>query len=249
MAQHTDQSPWEYYISHPEMAKRFAGAMSAMANGIGSSACFLAQGYPGSSIGDGSGKAVVVDVGGSRGNISVALARAAPGLDFVVQDLAEVIQDVRKDISAEVTERIEFMPHDFFMEQPVKADVYLFRNIFHNWSDAHVIKILKATIPALRPGAHVLVNDVLLPEPGTLSWFKERHVWFETPISPAFFYEKLTIRTRNMDMVMLSLFNSSERDEMCWKSLFQKADCRFSSIKAWVPEGATLAIIDAIWEA
>ena len=52
-----------------------------------------------------------------------------------------------------------------------------------------------------------------------------------------------------MDMVMLSLFNSSERDEMHWKTLFRKADSRFSSIKTWVPEGATLAIIDAIWEA
>ena len=167
------------------MAKRFAGAMSAMANGIGSSPSFLAKGYPWSSVGNGSGGAVVVDVGGSRGNISVALARAAPGLKFVVQDLAEAIQDVKKDIPAEFTERIEFMPHDFFMEQPIRADVYLFRNIFHNWSDAHVVKILKATVPALRPGAHVLVNDMLLPEPGTLSWSKERHIRFEDSYFPS----------------------------------------------------------------
>lgn len=150
--------------------------MSAMTNGIGSSPDFLARGYAWSSIGDRSLKAVVVDVGGSHGHISVALARIAPCLHFVVQDLPEAIKEAKEHVPAEIMERIEFMPHDFFTEQPVKADAYLFRNIFHNWSDFQVVRILKATIPALKPGAHIVVNDVLLPEPGTLSWSKERHV-------------------------------------------------------------------------
>lgn len=47
---------------------------------------------------------------------------------------------------------------------------------------------------------------------------------------------------------MLSLFNSRERDETDWRILFQKADPRFKVLKSWVPQGATLAIIDVIWE-
>ena len=68
------------------------------------------------------------------------------------------------------------MAHDFFNDQPVIADVYLFRNIFHTWADSQVVKILKATIPALRPGARIVVNDYLVPEPKTMSSLKEKSV-------------------------------------------------------------------------
>ena len=158
------------------MAKRFAEAMSAMASGIGNSPSFLVKNYPWSSIGDGTGSAVVVDVGGSRGHTSVALAQSVPGLKFVVQDLCDMIKEAENSVPASVRDRIEFMTHDFFTEQSIEADVYLFRNIFHNWSDVHVVKILKAIVPALRVGSRIVVNDYLLPEPNTMSLSKERQV-------------------------------------------------------------------------
>lgn len=156
------------------MAKRFASAMSEFANGIGNSPSFLVENYPWSSIGNGAG--TVVDVGGSRGNIAIILAQSAPHLNFVVQDLPHMIRGANEVVPAEVAARISLMAHDFFIEQPVKADVYLFRNIFHNWADSHVVRILKATIPALRPGARIVVNDYLIPEPKTMSSSKERSV-------------------------------------------------------------------------
>lgn len=156
------------------MAKRFAGAMSGLASGFGTSPSFLVNNYPWSPIGNGAG--TVVDVGGSRGNVTIMLAKSAPNLKFVVQDLPHMIRGANDTIPAEVTARIKFMAHDFFIEQPVIADVYLFRNIFHNWADSQVIKILKATIPALRPGARIVVNDYLVPEPKTMSSLKEKSV-------------------------------------------------------------------------
>ena len=66
------------------------------------------------------------------------------------------------------------MPYDFFTEQPVKdADVYLFRWIFHNWSDGYCINILRNLIPALKNGAMVVINDHCLPEPGTMGQWQE----------------------------------------------------------------------------
>lgn len=50
-----------------------------------------------------------------------------------------------------------------------------------------------------------------------------------------------------MDMIMLSLFNSREREEADWRRLFHEADARFTKVKIWVPDGATLAIIEAVW--
>ena len=48
-------------------------------------------------------------------------------------------------------------------------------------------------------------------------------------------------------MIMLSLFNARERERSDWEQLFMEADCRFKVVRIWVPEGATLAIIEAIW--
>lgn len=50
-----------------------------------------------------------------------------------------------------------------------------------------------------------------------------------------------------MDMIMLSLFNARERERADWEQIFAKADPRFKDVKVWVPEGATLAIIEAVW--
>lgn len=73
--------------------------------------------------------------------------------------------------------RVKFMPYDFFTEQPVKhADVYLFRWIFHDWSDLYCLRILRNLIPALKNGALVLVSDNVLPEPGTLGLWQEMQI-------------------------------------------------------------------------
>lgn len=67
------------------------------------------------------------------------------------------------------------MPHDLFDEQPVKnADIYYFRNVFHNWPDQQCHDILRNLIPALKPGAHILIDDFGLQEALTLPPYQER---------------------------------------------------------------------------
>ena len=50
-------------------------------------------------------------------------------------------------------------------------------------------------------------------------------------------------------MVMLSFFNSRERERDDWKRIYQEVDKRFRFVDAWVPEGSALGIIEAVWEA
>lgn len=61
--------------------------------------------------------------------------------------------------------RITFEQHNFFEEQPVIADGYIFRHILHDWNDADSVAILKALLPALRPGAKVFISEGILPDP------------------------------------------------------------------------------------
>jgi hypothetical protein len=52
---------------------------------------------------------------------------------------------------------------------------------------------------------------------------------------------------RYLDLVMLSLFNSREREKADWENLFREADERFAEIKIWTPERSSFAIIEATW--
>ena len=140
---------------------------------------FLSTAYPWASIKDGG---IVVDLGGSQGHVSAFLAEKFPSLQFIVQDLPEVISDKNPtyQVPESVAHRVKLMAHDFFTEQPVKdVDVFLVRYTFHNWSDAYCVKILKNLIPAMKPGTKVVINDHLMPEPNTLPLLKERYIRYD----------------------------------------------------------------------
>ena len=157
--------------------------MEAFGDGPDINPDFLVQHYPWSLLSHGRGTATIVDLGGSNGSVSIALASAHPDLSFVVQDLPHVIQSMRQkaqQLPSHLVGRITWQEHDFFTPQPVAgADVYLFRYIFHNWPDSYAVRILQQLIPALKHGARVVVNDHLLPEPGTASLTTEREVRYD----------------------------------------------------------------------
>lgn len=119
------------------------------------------------------GEAQVVDVGGARGHFAMALARRYSQLRIIVQDMAKVIENAN---AGEVAERVRFLAHNLFDPQPIRADVYFFRWIFHNWSDVYCIRILKAQLPALKPGARLVIQEVFMPEPGSLAYWNERDI-------------------------------------------------------------------------
>jgi hypothetical protein len=106
-------------------------------------------------------------VGGSFGFVCVALAKKYPKLNFVVQDLPKVVANGPSKVPRELAERIKFEAHDFYGEQTVKdADVYFFRWICHNQSDKYGVKMLQALIPALKPGARIVISDNCLKPVG-----------------------------------------------------------------------------------
>ncbi|RAK95914.1 putative O-methyltransferase [Aspergillus ibericus CBS 121593] len=215
---------FDYLRAHPERARKFASAMSAYSSGPEHDVRHLCDGYPWQALGAGT----VVDVGGSTGYVSVALAERFPQLDFVVQDTAETT-GTEQLLGDGETPRVKRITHDFFAPQPIHgADVYFLRMVLHDFGDADCIRILRALIPALKPGARVVLNEYCLPEPGTVGLFEEKQI-------------------RTMDMNMLSLFHSHERDTDDWKLLLAKADPRFQWEGVVQPEGSNLSIIEVSW--
>ncbi|KAI1373456.1 S-adenosyl-L-methionine-dependent methyltransferase [Hypoxylon crocopeplum] len=177
----------------------------------------------------------VVDVGGGSGHVSRALAESFPSFRITVQDRAEVIEAARQDASGKRGGNVSYQVHSFFEPQPlIGADVYFLRQIMHDWPRREAVSILRALVPALKPGARVLVSEYVVPPPEDLG-------------GPGRFLE--TKLVREMDLQMMAIFNSKERTKDEFAALFSEADPRLRFCGAYqVPEDRKSCIFEAIWE-
>ncbi|KAK3903503.1 hypothetical protein C8A05DRAFT_14529 [Staphylotrichum tortipilum] len=218
----------------PVRARRMGRAMASLTGGEGYEPAFFVDvekgGYDFSELDKVGG--TFVDIGGSHGFICVDLAERYKNMRFVVQDLQKTVDSAPKPLSADaqVAERIELVAHDFFAEQVTKdADVYFFRWIMHNYSTPYAVRIIKNLVPALKPGARILINDHCLLEPGRESPWDERVM-------------------RRMDVVMLTLLNAQERTEEEFRALFAAASDGFVFKGVTRPKGCRMSIIEAVWK-
>ncbi|KAK3939455.1 O-methyltransferase [Diplogelasinospora grovesii] len=218
----------------PERARRMGRAMVSLTGGEGYEVSYLVDveggGYDFSEIDAAGG--TLVDIGGSHGFVCVELAARYKRMKFVVQDLQKTVDSAPKPIcdDPQAAERITLVAHDFFTEQVTKdADVYFFRWIMHNYSTPYAIKILWNLIPALKPGARILINDHCLGEPGS------ENAWDESVM-------------RRMDLVMLALLNAQERTEAEFRELFKAASPGFVFKGVTRPKGCRMSIVEAVWQ-
>lgn len=104
----------------PTRAKRVAGAMASLTGGEGYEIHHFVNNVDLADVDAAGG--TFVDIGGSHGFMSVALAKKWKKTKFVVQDLQKTIESAPQPISedADIASRVELQTHDFFTEQPVK---------------------------------------------------------------------------------------------------------------------------------
>lgn len=183
----------------------------------------------------------VVDVGGSAGHDAAALARRFPNLRLTVQDLERVepvFDAASADADLRAADRVRFVAHNFFEPQPVKgADVYLLKMILHDWTDAECVRILRALVSALKPGARVLLIEYM---GGGGGGEEDEAAQQDLPRS-----------IRNMgtatDLRLMALFNARERPVGAWKGLLAAADERFRIAHVKANPGEFFAVIEAVW--
>ncbi|KAF2102402.1 putative O-methyltransferase [Rhizodiscina lignyota] len=181
------------------------------------------------------GDATVVDVGGSVGHLSHILANSYPNLKCIVQDVPGLEPQFNAALPAELSSRITFKAHDFFSPQLVVADVYFFKNVFLNWQDDYAIRILRALLPSLKPGARIVVYDPIMPPVAN----EEGKRAVPLPV------ERLMT---SMDLQMLVVCNGIDRTIEDWVKLFKKADERFCLKGVSMPKGSPFGLLEVTFE-
>ncbi|KAK5624951.1 hypothetical protein RRF57_000667 [Xylaria bambusicola] len=171
----------------------------------------------------------IVDIAGAGGDVSKQILRRYAGVEKATSvDLPEVVEiaEVPEDLQG----RLNFAPYNFLTEtMSHEADAYVFRHIFHDWSDQYAVKILKNLAPALRAGTRIWINEVVLPELSATDHINDQ-------------------RQRSADIMMKIAFNGKERSRRGWENVFAEADKRFRIQSIVQPKGAIDSVIEVVFD-
>ena len=123
-----------------------------------------------------------------------------------------MLAEGRDSLDDDLRGRVTYLQHSFFKPQPTeKAAAFLIRQCTHNWADDDVVRIFKSFVRGLEhssPETPLLVNDIIIPEPGSWPRHQERVV-------------------RQVDMVMLVNCGGKQRTKAEFEVLLKEADPRY----------------------
>ncbi len=147
---------FEYLAANPEQADHFAQRMSQIT--VHDEPLILAQL-------EFDPFRLAVDVGGSHGTLLLGLLAKHPSARGIVFDLPDVAARAAERLRSHPQgDRIEAAGGDFLRAVPDGGDLYLLKQILHNWDDAQCIAILKSLRKSIVPSGRIVVIERLLPE-------------------------------------------------------------------------------------
>lgn len=145
---------WELIERDPDFGARFNDAMAGNTESIGA---FVAT------TGDFSKASSVVDVGGGEGSLLSSVLVAHQHLRGIVFDLAAGLAQTPAYLAAHgVADRAGIVEGSFFESVP-EGDVYLLKDILHDWDDDRASQILKVCRRAMERHARLMVVERMAP--------------------------------------------------------------------------------------
>ena len=200
---------WEYYAKTPDEGACFARGMSNL------SAIVAGEVLPAY---DFSRFECIVDVGGSEGVMLAGALRAAPRARGILYDLPEVIERGHGSVKRYgLGDRLRAVSGDFLKDVPPGGDLYILKAIVHDWDDEKSVTILRNVQRVAKPGAKILVIEMVVPE--------------VVAPSPVFL----------MDLNMLVMLGGRERSAKEFASLLTSAGIRFDGV---VPTRGLFSVIE-----
>jgi hypothetical protein len=190
---------FQYLEKNAELAAVFNATMTASSARSGTAAV---ERY------DFSGLRKVVDVGGGHGFFLAAILKSNPTLRGVLFDLPDVVAGASQTLkNSGVEDRCEIIGGSFFEALPTGGDIYVLRQIIHDWDDNRALGILRNCRAAMPETGKVLV--------------------IERAIAPQ---HRKAMRVLHIDLEMLVNLGGMERTDAEYRSLFENAGFRLTSI-------------------
>ena len=145
-----------------------------------------------------SGSRTVVDVGGGDGVLLEHILRRDHSAHGVLLETSGIAARARgRMMAAGLSSRCTIVCGDFMRAVPEGGDLYLLRQVLHDWDDARSRKILANCRSAMAPGASLVIIDIVRSE--------QRGAAKDSRMAAV------------MDLYMLTIFGGQERtaDEFC----------------------------------
>lgn len=107
----------------------------------------------------------VVDIGGGDGTLLSQILRGARALRGVVFDSPTGVAEASSTLTAAgVADRCRIEAGDFFTAVPEGGDVYVLKNILHDWDDDRCATILERCREAMPTDGRLLIVESVLPD-------------------------------------------------------------------------------------
>jgi hypothetical protein len=146
-------SVWDWFAAHPEEEQLFAAAMRSITE-------FDGPALAGSELVPDEG--VVCDVAGGAGTLLAEVLVARPRLRGVLLEAPGVLREAERHLSDRgVVDRVELVAGDLFGEMSAEADVYVMKNILHDWDDATSAGMLARVRSTMKPGSRLVLVEQL----------------------------------------------------------------------------------------
>eukprot|EP00735_Rhodelphis_limneticus_P006507 TRINITY_DN18924_c0_g1::TRINITY_DN18924_c0_g1_i1::g.1527::m.1527 TRINITY_DN18924_c0_g1::TRINITY_DN18924_c0_g1_i1::g.1527 ORF type:complete len:425 (-),score=70.19,sp/Q9X5T6/MMCR_STRLA/32.58/8e-36,Methyltransf_2/PF00891.13/5.6e-51,Methyltransf_18/PF12847.2/1.7e-06,Methyltransf_31/PF13847.1/0.0001,MTS/PF05175.9/0.013,Methyltransf_12/PF08242.7/0.02,zf-C2H2_6/PF13912.1/0.35 TRINITY_DN18924_c0_g1_i1:168-1397(-) len=147
---------WDWHSKHPEKFEQFSKAMSS----VSTDAPALIAGEL-----DLSQDTLLCDVGGSRGNVLMAIMKHYPHLKGKLFDLPKAIESAKENVASQgFSDRIEFLAGSFFNSTQGLEDcsTLLMKHVIHDWSDEDSVEILSSVANSMQPNARLVLVEFVL---------------------------------------------------------------------------------------
>ena len=153
------ESIWSYFAKNPREEKQFAAGMRKITEVDLPS---IVAGYPWPDTG------TVCDVAGGAGTVLAGVLQKRPNLKGILVEAAGVLEEADGHLRAKgVRDRVELSEGDMFEHVGARADVYVMKDVLHDWDDERCRQILR-TVRAAMPAGSKLVLVETLQEPNAV---------------------------------------------------------------------------------
>ena len=106
----------------------------------------------------------VADVGGGIGQLLATILAATPTARGILYDLPHAVIDPQPLLRKHgIADRVRVVGGSFFDAVPAGADIYVLKNVIHDWPDDKAVEILQNVHAAATIGTKILLIEFVIP--------------------------------------------------------------------------------------